>query len=247
MNYILEIAVTDFATTRAAVSGGADRIELCSALSEGGLTPSFGLAKACREKFSLPIFPIVRPRGGDFLYSDEEFAIMEEEVRLFRNLGMDGVVLGLLLPDGRIDAKRTARLVELAYPMEVTFHRAFDRCCDPFEALETIIQTGCQRILTSGQKPLVTEGMELVSRLVKAADERITILPGSGVRQENIAALAQATGATEFHASLRSWVKSNMQFIHPSFEGSPESYSNPAIQPHSVRALKHVLSGQPGC
>src|SRR5215203_2363844 len=151
MNYCIEIATTDYAGTEAAVNGGADRIELCSALSEGGLTPSFGLIKMCREKFDLPIFPIVRPRSGDFLYSDDEYNIIKNEVALCKELGCDGIVIGFLKRDGSIDKKRTAKIVEKAYPMEVTFHRAFDRCVNPFQGMEDIIEAGCQRILTSGQ------------------------------------------------------------------------------------------------
>lgn len=238
---MLEIAVTDFITAQAAVAGGADRIELCSALSEGGLTPSFGLIKKSREAFDVPLFPIIRPRGGDFLYTEPEFEIMKEEVRLCRQLGCDGVVVGILHRDGSIQYDWTARLVAMAYPMEVTFHRAFDRCSDPFAALETIIRAGCQRILTSGQKPQVTEGAELVHQLVQAADERIIIMPGSGVRIENIQSLAQQTGATEFHASLRSMQDSTMDFVHPSFAGSAESYQNPEIKSDAVRDLKQAL------
>lgn len=165
LNYIIEIATTDFNSTEAAVKGGADRIELCSALSEGGLTPSFGLIKICRQKFSLPIFPIIRPRGGDFLYNDEEYRVMKNDVDLCKEIGCDGIVIGFLKKDGKINKKRIAKMVELAYPMEVTFHRAFDRCIDPFETLEEIIDAGCQRILTSGQQPTAMEGVELIKKI----------------------------------------------------------------------------------
>lgn len=241
MNYIIEIATTDFTTTRSAVEGGADRIELCAALSEGGTTPSYGTIKQCRESFEVPLFPIIRTRSGDFFYSDEEFRIMMDEVKLCRELDCDGVVIGLLNTDGTVDVKRTARLVEAAYPLEVTFHRAFDRCKDPFEALEQLVRIGCQRILTSGQQPTAPQGMELITQLIKAADERIIIMPGSGVRKENIKELAEKTGAVEFHSSLRSKSKSPMDFVHPAFAGSEESYSNPFIDPAEVNALKMAL------
>lgn len=241
MNFLIEIATNDFETTRAAVEGGADRIELCSALSEGGLTPSFGLLKRCREQFSLPIFPIIRPRGGDFLYTDEEFAVMAEEIRLCRALGFEGVVLGLLLPDGRIDRLRTARLIELAFPMEVTFHRAFDRCADPFIALEELVALGCQRILTSGQQPTAPEALPLIRQLNEQAAGRITIMPGSGVRKENIRAIAEATGTTELHTSLRSRQASAMSFVHTAFAGNAESYQNPGLRAEDVRALRRAL------
>lgn len=242
MNYIIEIATTDFTTTKSAVEGGADRIELCAALTEGGTTPSYGTIKRCRESFNVSLFPIIRSRSGDFLYSDDEFQIMMDEVKLCKQLACDGVVIGLLHADGTIDKERTAKLVELAYPLEVTFHRAFDRCKDPFAALEQLIEIGCQRILTSGQQPAAPQGVELLAQLIKTADERITIMPGSGVRKENIRELAGKTGAVEFHSSLRSKSRSQMDFIHPAFAKSEESYSNPAIDPEEVRALRQALN-----
>jgi copper homeostasis protein len=241
LNYIIEIATTDFTTTKSAVEGGADRIELCAALTEGGTTASYGTIKKCREVFDVQLFPIIRARSGDFLYTDEEFEIMMNEVRLCRELGCDGVVIGLLTKDGSIDVKRTSTLANLAYPMEVTFHRAFDRCKDPFEAVEQLIQIGCQRILTSGQQPAAPQGIDCIAQLVKAADERIVIMPGSGVRKENIKELAEKTGAKEFHSSLRGKQKSNMEFIHPSFADSAESYTNPFIDPDEVKALRTAL------
>ena len=208
--YKIEIATTDFNTTKNAVEGGADRIELCAALTEGGITPSYGIIKNCREVFTIQLFPIIRPRGGDFLYNDEEFNIMKEDVILCKEMDCDGVVTGILTKDGSIDIERTEKLVNLAYPMEVTFHRAFDRCRDPFEALEELITIGCQRILTSGQQPTAPLGIELITQLVKAADERIIIMPGSGVREDNIKELAERTGAVEFHSSLRTKIKSKI-------------------------------------
>jgi copper homeostasis protein len=174
------------------------------------------------------------------LYSDEEFEIMLNEVKLCKDLGCDGVVIGLLNKDGSIDIKRTSKLVESAYPLEVTFHRAFDRCKDPFEALEELIEIGCQRILTSGQQPTAPQGIDLITQLVKS-DERIIIMPGSGVRKENIKELAEKTGAKEFHSSLRGNKKSAMEFIHPSFANSKESYTNPAIDPEEVKAFRNAL------
>jgi copper homeostasis protein len=241
LNYILEIATTDFTTTRFAVEGGADRIELCAALTEGGTTPSYGTIKQCREAFDVQLFPIIRPRSGDFLYNEEEFQLMVDDVKLCKQLGCDGVVIGLLTGDGSIDIKRSAQLAAAAYPLEVTFHRAFDRCRDPFEALEQLIQIGCQRILTSGQQPTAPQGMDLIAQLVKAADDRIAVMPGSGVRKENIKELAQKTGATEFHSSLRSKLKSKMGFIHQAFAGNEESYTNPFIDPEEVKRLRKEL------
>lgn len=240
-NYIIEIASTDFTTTKLAIEGGADRVELCASLTEGGTTASFGTIKKCREIFNVQLFPIIRTRSGDFLYSDEEFDIMLNDVKLCKDLGCDGVVVGLLNKDGSIDLKRTSKFIESAYPLDVTFHRAFDRCKDPFQAMEQLIEIGCQRILTSGQQPTAPQGIDLIIQLVKAADKRIVIMPGSGVRKENIKELAEKTGATEFHSSLRGSKKSEMEFLHPSFAVSSESYTNPAIGPEEVKALRNAL------
>jgi copper homeostasis protein len=242
VKYIIEIATSDFLTTKSAVEGGADRIELCANLAEGGTTPSYGHIKQCRESFNVLIYPIIRPRGGDFLYNAEEFEIMQQDVKLCKQLGCDGAVIGLLNSDGSIDIKRTSKLIEAAYPLGVTFHRAFDRCREPFEAMEQLIEIGCERILTSGQKPAAPEAMDLIAQLNKAADERIIIMPGSGVRKENIKMLAEQTGCVEFHSSLRGKVKTAMEFIHPAFAGSEESYMNNAIDVNSVRAFRSALS-----
>jgi copper homeostasis protein len=167
---------------------------------------------------------------------------MMNDVKLCKDLGCDGVVIGLLSKNGEIDLKRTSQLIETAYPLEVTFHRAFDRCKDPFEAMEKLIEIGCQRILTSGQKPGAPDGVDLITGLVKMADERIIIMPGSGVRKENIKQLAEKTGAKEFHSSLRGKQKSQMEFIHPAFADSAESYTNPFIDPKEVKALREALN-----
>jgi copper homeostasis protein len=240
--FVIEIATADYETTRSAVEGGADRIELCAGLSEGGTTPSYGMIRKCREDFQVALFPIIRPRGGDFLYSPEEVKVMERDIIICRELGCDGIVTGLLLASGGLDLDNMERMVELAYPMEVTMHRAFDRCAHPFEVLEQLVSIGCQRILTSGQQKTAPEGKETIAALVKAADERIIIMPGSGVRADNICLLRKTTGAREFHSSLRGKRDSRMQFIHPAFEGSTESYSNPAIDPAEVRALRKALA-----
>ena len=241
--YLIEIATTDYTSTKAAVEGGADRIELCAALCEGGTTPSNPAIRLCRELFDVALFPIIRPRGGDFLYSDEEFRLMKESIEYCREVGCDGIVTGLLNRDGSIDAVRTAKLVELAYPMEVTFHRAFDRCRDPRKALEQLVLIGCQRILTSGQQPDANNGLALIAELVKQAGDRIIVMPGSGVRKENIKNIAQKTGAVEFHSSLRGKKPSQMEFIHPAFASSEESYFNPHIDANAVRALRAELEG----
>ena len=238
---LIEIATSDYLATKSAVEGGAHRIELCANLAEGGTTPSYGHIRQCREEFEVPICPIIRPRGGDFLYNDSEFSIIKNDVLYCKELMCDGVVLGLLQKDGRIDIKRTAKLVELAYPMPVVFHRAFDRCLDPFEALEQLIEIGVERILTSGQKPTAPEGVSLIRDLQKQADNRITILVGSGVRPDNIKWLAEQTGCVEFHSSLRKTISSPMEFVHPAFANDPESYLNNAVLSEEVTQLINAL------
>lgn len=237
-NIIIEIATSDYTTTKLAVDGGADRIELCANLAEGGITPSIGTLQKCRNSFDIAMYPIIRPRGGDFLFSQEEFEIMQYDIIICRQLGYNGIVIGILKADGTIDLERTARLISIAYPLEVTFHRAFDRCKDPFIALEQLIEIGCQRILTSGQKPTAIQGVDLITELQKQADDRIIIMPGSGINKENIKQLAFQTGCTEFHASLRTKVKSQMQFVHPSFTDCEDSYLNNTNTFNDIKEMK---------
>lgn len=197
-----------------AQQAGASRIELCDNAAEGGTTPSYGFIKAAREKLQIDLYPMIRPRGGDFLYSEEEFEMMCEDVKVCKSLLCDGIVIGMLNADGTIDKKRCSKLVELAYPMGVTFHRAFDRTRDAFEALGTLIDIGCERVLTSGLKPNVMEGKLLLKGLVEKAEERIIIMPGAGVRSSIIKELATVTGAKEFHSSARKQVESKMNYIN---------------------------------
>jgi len=212
---VLEICANSYASAIAAQAGGADRIELCENLNEGGTTPSFGTLQKVREDLTIRLYVLIRPRAGDFCYSDEEYAIMRKDILLCKDIGCDGVVIGLLNPDGTVDHERTRELVALAAPMGVTFHRAFDASNDGFEALETIIDCGCERILTSGMKNTALEGIEYLNLLVKRAGERITIMPGSGINEQNIKQLALKTGAQEFHTSAKLPVKSRMVYHNP--------------------------------
>ncbi|HVM89132.1 MAG TPA: copper homeostasis protein CutC [Puia sp.] len=214
MPFQLEICSFNIQSALIAQHAGAHRVELCADPAGGGTTPSLGLIQTAREKLHIQLFPIIRPRGGDFLFNDEEFEIMKRDIALCKQLGCDGVVIGMLNADGTIDKKRAAKLVELSYPLGVTFHRAFDWCTNPFEALEDIVGIGCERILTSGQKPTAFEGAALINELVRQAESRISIMPGSGVRADNISALIEKTGAGEFHTSARTLIKSDMQFIN---------------------------------
>jgi copper homeostasis protein len=236
---ILEIAVFNIDSAMAAAQAGADRLELCENPQDGGTTPSYGFMKTVRELVSIPIFPIIRPHGGDFLYSESAYMVMQKDIALAKELGFEGVVLGLLNPDGSIDADRTAKLVALAYPMEVTFHRAFDRCNQPLEALETIIQTGCSRILTSGQQPNAFDAKELIQQLVQQAADKIIIMPGSGVRASNIQALTSFTGAQELHSSARKLVPSSMKFV---VESMQESLQNCLVDSEEIQQMKLQLA-----
>lgn len=239
-SYTLEIIAFSLESCRVIEACGIERIELCANPAEGGTTPSYGVVRAAREAVGIDLFPIIRPRGGDFLYRDEEYTAMVSDVKMCKQLGCNGVVLGLLNRDGSIDVKRVAHLVSAAYPMEVTFHRAFDHCRDPFEALEQLVQVGCQRILTSGQQPTAMEGAGMLAQLVQAATDRIVIMPGSGVRPENIKELAQKTGAREFHASLRRQAKSPMEFIHPALP-SPDRNCYATVEASDIKALQSAL------
>lgn len=192
---------------------GIDRVELCAGIPEGGTTPSYGDILVARKRLTTTkLHVIIRPRGGDFLYSDVEKEIMLEDVRMSRRLGVDGVVFGALTAEGDVDMEFMRQLMKEAGGMSVTFHRAFDVCRDPFIALEQIIELGCHRILTSGQMPKAEEGVELLRELVERASERIIIMPGCGVNASNIAHIAEATGTREFHFSGRSKRESGMLF-----------------------------------
>jgi copper homeostasis protein len=236
---LLEICAFNLPAALVAQRAGADRIELCAGPEEGGVTPSAALIRMARSQLRIPVYPIIRPREGDFLYSEEEFRVMLGDVEICKELGCDGVVIGMLLADGSVDQLRCARLVEAAYPMGVTFHRAFDRVADPFEAMEAIIRIGCERILTSGQRPVAMEGAELLFQLVREADERIVIMPGSGVRAGNIAELAAKTGAVEFHTSARVAQASAMEFVNG---GMKEDLSMVMAGEEEIARIKQIIS-----
>jgi copper homeostasis protein len=215
MKCIVEIIGFTIEGCMIAQDAGADRIELCDNPGEGGTTASYGFIKTAREKLHIDLYPMIHPRGGDFFYTDEEFEIVKTDVKLCKELGCNGVVIGVLTKDGKVDKKRCSILVDCAYPLGITFHRAFDRTADPFESLEEIIDIGCERILTSGQRPTAAEGAQLLKQLIKQADDRIIIMPGSGVRSDNVARLAKETGAVEFHTSARVRVPGKMTYLNP--------------------------------
>jgi len=211
-DFELEVCASSIQSAIAAANGGANRIELCDNLYEGGTTPSIGTLIRVKEKVDIDVFVMIRPRGGDFLYSTDEFEIMLKDVELVRNYGADGIVIGCLNADGTINKEQCARLIEKARDLPVTFHRAFDMCNDPFKALEEIRSLGIQRILTSGMKNKAIDGIELLSELVARSNEFPKIMVGSGVDENNIAEIAQKTNVRAFHVSLRKKEKSMMNF-----------------------------------
>lgn len=200
---ILEIAANSVASALAAQAGGAARVELCSALEVGGLTPSYAAIALARELLTIPVHVLVRPRAGDFVFDDLESDVMRRDIETCKALGCAGVVLGALTADGEVDVPHCRALIDAAHGMSVTFHRAFDFVRDPERALETIIALGCDRLLTSGQASDALAGAPLISRLIEQARGRITIMPGVGIDAHNIAAIARSTGAREFHASAK--------------------------------------------
>lgn len=237
---ILEICVDSVASSLAAEAGGAQRIELCSALSEGGLTPSLGLLGAVRSKVGIGVHVMIRPRGGLFVYSDDEFAVMRDDISIAMSAGADGVVLGLLTRDRVVDVARTRALVELARPMQVTFHRAIDDTRDAVEALETLIQIGVNRVLTSGGELKAMVGHEGVRQLVDTARSRIGVMACGSVRAENIAELVRLTGAHEWHTALRRPTASNSRMARTAKLGN--GHTALAVEVEDVRTLRQALN-----
>lgn len=212
MSVLIEACVESVESAIAAENGGAGRIELCDNLVEGGTTPSIGTITLARDCLGIPIHVIVRPRGGDFLYSAREVETMQRDVVAARQADIAGVVIGALHPDGTIDQESTRALIERARPLSVTFHRAFDLTRDPREALETLIALGVDRVLTSGQAPTAPEGEALIADLVRQAKGRIGVLPGAGIRADNAAAFIAATGVVEIHVRGAGTIESRMEW-----------------------------------
>jgi copper homeostasis protein len=212
MEYKLEICVDSVESAINAQAAGADRVEFCDNLIEGGTTPGYGSIVSARSNLNIGLHVIIRPRGGDFLYSDLEFDIMRRDIEICGECGVDGIVTGILLAGGNIDVDRIAKLFEFAYPMSTTFHRAFDMCSDPVQGLEDVIASGASRLLTSGLKNKAQDGIELIRQLVIQADDRIIIMPGGGIDETNVAQIATATKITEVHLTGRKTIESEMIF-----------------------------------
>ena len=240
----LEVCIDSVESAIAAERGGARRIELCSDLLEGGITPGAGLIASVRRHIASDLFVMIRPRGGDFSYTDLEFETMQEDIARAMSQGADGLVLGLLNEQGRVDVTRTRQLVELARPLPVTFHRAIDMTPDLSAALDDVIATGATRILTSGGAPSALEGMVEIARMVNAAGGRVAIMPGGGITAENITAIAQGTGAGEFHSSARTAFRSPVKFRKRGMamgDLRDREYRRYCVREESVRALLQGL------
>ncbi|MDE6049254.1 MAG: copper homeostasis protein CutC [Paramuribaculum sp.] len=242
MKNLLEVCAGDIDSVIAAAAGGASRVELCSALGEGGVTPSIGFIRSALKVPGIRVHVLIRPRGGDFLYTPDEVDCMVDDIVAAREAGVQGVVIGALTPDGEIDMPACRKMVEAAAGISVTFHRAFDLCRDPFKALEEIISLGCDRILTSGQAQSALEGKNTLAELVRLADGRIIILAGAGVSQSNAAEIIKSSGTNEIHASARAAVESGMKFRHGGVSmGTPGSdeYSRKTT---SADIVKQIIS-----
>ena len=247
MKFGLEICVDSVDSALVAQSAGANRVELCANLIEGGTTPGCGTILAVRNNLSIGLNVIIRPRGGDFLYSDVEYDIMRRDIDICGECGADGIVIGILRSGGAIDVERTAHLIEFARPMNVTFHRAYDMCSDPVQGLEDVISTGAERLLTSGQKNSARDGEELIGKLVSLAGDRITVMPGGGINISNIAIIANATKAREYHLTGRKVIESDMIFRRQgvSMGGIPEvsEFTRKIADEDTIRKIIEILKG----
>lgn len=244
----IEVCANSVASAIAAQEGGAVRVELCENLSEGGTTPSYGQITLARKLLSIKLYVLIRPRGGDFLYSDVEFDIMKADVQHCIDTGCDGIVIGILNADGSIDKKRCSELVSMAKSqgLGVTFHRAIDMCADMNQALEDIIELGCERILTSGGKSTAVEGVGVIAHLVEKAAGRISIMPGAGVSENTVADIVHFTGATEIHSSARKTIKSQMDYKNDHIlmgYGETDEYSYSMTDVERVRSILREANG----
>lgn len=210
----LEVCAFTIQSCLIAERAGAIRAELCDNPVEGGTTPSYGTIKTAREKITIKLYPIIRPRPGNYLYDSDEFEIIRKDILVCKELGCDGISIGVGTIDATIDTERMKRVVEWAYPMKVTCNRVFDGTPDPFKALEELIDCGCERILTSGQKTAAPDAAELLAKLVQQAGDRIIIMPGAGVKSSNIAQLKAACGAKEYHSSARKAMPNPLTYIN---------------------------------
>ena len=241
---IIEVVVYNIMSALKAQEGGADRIELCDSPGDGGTTPSLGTVEVVRKNVSLDLYVMIRPRGGDFCYSSYEFHAMKRDISHCQKLSVDGVVFGILNPDGTIDKKRCGELIKKVRPLKVTCHRAFDMTRDPFEALEDCIEVGFDRILTSGQQAQAIKGVSLIAGLNKKANGRIVIMPGAGVNEETVQSIVSTTAVREIHCSAFGFNESTMQYRNPDIQGmgSDEGgeYKLRTVDPLRVKKIRQL-------
>src|SRR5690606_1893423 len=238
----IEVVVYNVESALKAQEGGADRIELCDNPAEGGTTPSAGIIESVRQNLSIDVYVMIRPRGGDFLYSNYDFYAMKRDIVQSQRLSVDGVVFGMLNADGTIDKKRCQELIARARPLKVTCHRAFDLTRDPLEALEDCIEAGFDRILTSGQAAHASGGQALITELVRRAAGRISIMAGSGVSEDNVEALVKATGVREIHSSAVAFHNSPMTYLNNNVTGMGSwgcgEYQLRTVDPQRVKSIR---------
>ena len=244
---LIEVCVDSLESAIAAEQGGADRIELCGSLLEGGITPSAGLIEVVRRRVSLPLHVMIRPRGGDFCYSSHEIDIMQRDIARAKTLGTDGVVLGVLELSGRVDVERTRQFVDLARPLSLTFHRAFDMTPNIFQSLDDVCGTGAHRILTSGSEQTSLKGIEAIATLVKTAGVRIGIIAGSGINAANVSQILEHTGVREIHVGLSSTETSpmlyqNSRILMGKLPG--REYVRTLVRSQDVQALREAVARQ---
>jgi copper homeostasis protein len=240
----LELVVYNIESALKAQEAGADRIELCADPGDGGTTPSYGTIEVVRQNVSLDLYVMIRPRGGDFLYSNYEFHAMKRDLIQCQRLSVDGVVFGILDQDGKIDKKRCRELIERARPLKVTCHRAFDRTTDPIQALEDCIEVGFDRILTSGQEPTAKDGIHLIKKLVDKAKSRITIMAGAGITAENASFIVSESGVQELHFSAATYRETAMKDFNRRVSGmgsdSRHEFEVRTVDPEIVRRIRSI-------
>jgi len=242
LSLVVEICADSVESAIIAEASGAGRIELCSALVEGGVTPSAGLIDSVCRNTGIKLHVLIRPRSGDFLYTDNEFSVMRRDIDMAGELGADGIVTGILNSDGTIDTERTAVLAEYATPMSLTFHRAFDLCRDPKKGLEDIMAAGAARLLTSGQAKSALDGSVMIKSLIKDAAGKIVVMPGGGIDEYNIALLAAGTGALEYHLSGRRQRESAMTYRRKGiYMGDPRLQSEYTLKSADAERIRSVI------
>lgn len=248
----MEVCVDSITSALIAERGGATRLELCANLLEGGTTPSLGLALTVKTKVKIPVFALIRPRGGDFLYTDEEFQVMKMDVIAMCEGGIDGMVIGILKKDGSVDVDRCSELIDLAKSrsskIKITFHRAFDMTKDFEKAMEDIVSLGCERVLTSGQDSSALEGALNIKKMVDLANERIIVVPAGGIREKNIERILEATTAKEFHCSARTTESSLMEHRNDDVcMGAPLCSSEYSVRVADEQQLQNILMTAARC